>query len=101
MVSPSCVAGLVLMPAAKLDDGLLDVVTLAPKGIIGWLAVAARVLTRRRSGHPIVEHWQGATITIDSERPQQTQLDGDPVGEARVLQMRIAPGALLVRVAAR
>lgn len=93
-------AGLVLMPAARMDDGLLDVVTIAPKGIIGWLAVAARVMTRRRSGHPRVEHWQGGTVTITAERPQQAQLDGDPVGEARVLRMRIDQGALLVRVPA-
>jgi diacylglycerol kinase family enzyme len=90
-------AGLVLMPAAKVDDGLLDVVTIAPKGIIGWVAVAARVLTRRRSGHPIVEHWQGGAVTITAERPQQAQLDGDPVGEAQVLRMRVDRGALLIR----
>ena len=93
-------AGLVLMPAAKLDDGLLDVVAIAPKGIIGWVAVAARVMTRRRSGHPRVEHWQGGTLTITAEGPQQAQLDGDPVGEAQVLRMRIDHGALLVRVPA-
>lgn len=93
-------AGLVLMPAAKVDDGLLDVVTIAPKGIIGWVAVAARVLTRRRSGHPIVEHWQASTVTITAEVPQQAQLDGDPVGEARLLRMCVDRGALLVRVRA-
>lgn len=93
-------AGLVLMPAARVDDGLLDVVTIAPKGIIGWVAVAARVMTRRRSGHPRVEHWQGGTVTITAEGPQQAQLDGDPVGEAQVLRMRIDQGALLVRVPA-
>ncbi|MGH3538339.1 MAG: diacylglycerol/lipid kinase family protein [Pseudonocardiaceae bacterium] len=92
-------AGLVLMPAAKLDDGLLDVVTIAPKGIIGWLAVAAQVLTRRRSGHPIIEHRQGHTITIASEGPQQVQFDGDSVGNAQILRMRVERGALLVRVA--
>jgi diacylglycerol kinase family enzyme len=92
-------AGLVLMPAAKVDDGLLDVVTIAPKGIIGWLAVAERVLTRRRSGHPIVEHWQAGTVLITSEGPQQAQLDGDPMGEAQMLRIRVEPGALLVRVA--
>lgn len=91
-------AGLVLMPAARLDDGLLDVVTIAPKGIIGWVAVAARVLTRRRSGHRIVEHWQGSAVTITAEKPQQAQLDGDPMGEARILRMRVNRGALLVRV---
>jgi diacylglycerol kinase (ATP) len=90
--------GLVLMPAAKVDDGLLDTVTNAPRGIIGWLAVTVRVLTRRRGGHPIVEHWQSATITIAAEGPQQAQLDGDPVGEARVLRIRADQGALLMRV---
>jgi diacylglycerol kinase family enzyme len=44
-------AGLVLMPTAKVDDGLLDVVSIDPKGLIGWLAVTARVLARRRHGH--------------------------------------------------
>ncbi|MGH8918094.1 MAG: diacylglycerol kinase family lipid kinase, partial [Actinomycetes bacterium] len=71
---------------------------IAPRGIIGWLAVAARVLTRRCSGHPIVEHWQGAAITIISEQPQQAQLDGDTVGEAEMLRVRVDRGALLVRV---
>jgi diacylglycerol kinase (ATP) len=42
-------AGLVLMPAAKVDDGLLDVVAIGPRGIIGWLAVTTRLLARRAS----------------------------------------------------
>ncbi|MFN2496303.1 MAG: diacylglycerol kinase family protein [Pseudonocardiaceae bacterium] len=91
-------AGLVLMPAARVDDGLLDVVAIGPRGIIGWLAVAARVLTRRRRGHRIVQHWQGRTVIISAETPQQAQLDGDLVGEVSGLRMRVDPGALLVRV---
>jgi diacylglycerol kinase family enzyme len=86
------------MPAARLDDGVLDVITIAPKGIVGWLAVTARVLTRRRTGHPIIEHRQGGTITITADRPEQAQLDGDSVGEAQTLRVRIDKGALLVRV---
>jgi len=74
-------AGLVLMPAAKVDDGLLDVVTIGPRDILGWLAVTARVLSRRRRGHPIVQHWQGRTVIISAEAPQHAQLDGDPMGE--------------------
>jgi YegS/Rv2252/BmrU family lipid kinase len=89
--------GLVLMPAAKVDDGLLDVVTIGPRGIIGWLAVTARVLSRRRHGHRIVQHWQGRTVIISSETAQQAQLDGDPVGEARGMRMRVDAGALLMR----
>ena len=91
-------AGLVLMPAAKVDDGLLDVVAIGPRGIIGWLAVTARVLARRRRGHRIVQHWQGSTVIISAEEPQQAQLDGDPVGEIRGMRIRVDPGALLVRV---
>ncbi|MDQ3760715.1 MAG: diacylglycerol kinase family lipid kinase [Actinomycetota bacterium] len=91
-------AGLVLMPAAKIDDGLLDVVAIGPRGIIGWLAVTARVLARRRRGHRIVQHWQGRTVTIVSDAPQQAQLDGDPVGDVQTLRIRLDQGALLVRV---
>lgn len=93
-------AGLVLMPAAKVDDGLLDVVVIAPRSIRGWLAVTARVLSRRRSGHRIVQHWQGGTVIIAADKPEQAQLDGDPVGEVRLLRIRVDPGALLVRVRA-
>ncbi|MGH3801990.1 MAG: diacylglycerol/lipid kinase family protein [Pseudonocardiaceae bacterium] len=93
-------AGLVLMPAAKMDDGLLDVVAIAPRSIRGWLGVTARVLSRRRGGHRIVQHWQGGTVIIAAEQPEQAQLDGDPVGEVRMLRMRVDRGALLVRVQA-
>ncbi|MGH3887749.1 MAG: diacylglycerol/lipid kinase family protein [Pseudonocardiaceae bacterium] len=91
-------AGMVLMPAAKVDDGLLDVVSIGPRNIFGWLAVTARVLTRRRRGHRIVQHWQGRTVIISAESPQLAQLDGDPVGEVWGLRMWVDPGALLVRV---
>lgn len=91
-------AGLVLMPAAKIDDGLLDVVAIGPRDIFGWLAVTARVLARRCRGHQIVQHWQGRTVIISAEAPQLAQLDGDPVGEVQGLRMRVDPGALLVRV---
>jgi diacylglycerol kinase (ATP) len=91
-------AGLRLMPAAKVDDGLLDVVAIGPRSIPGWLAVTARVLARRRRGHRIVQHWQGRIIILSAEAPQQAQLDGDPVGEVRAMRMRVDPGVLLVRV---
>ncbi|HEX2264356.1 MAG TPA: diacylglycerol kinase family protein [Pseudonocardiaceae bacterium] len=90
--------GLVLMPGAKVDDGLLDVVTIAPKSVMGWVGVTARVLSRRPSGHRIVQHWQGRSVTIIAEEPEQAQLDGDPVGDVQMLRMRADERALLVRV---
>ncbi len=90
--------GLVLMPDAEIDDGWLDAVSIAPQGIVGWLAVAARVITQQRKGHRRVEHWRVRAITITSEQREPAQLDGDPVGEVLAMRMRVDPGALLVRV---
>lgn len=91
-------AGLVLMPDATVDDGLLDVVNLSPKGFPGWVAVAVRVATRRRRGHDRVEHWQVRTVEIVTDQLQAAQIDGDPVGEVTRLAMRVDPQALVVRV---
>jgi len=96
--SGSLLGGLVLMPAATIDDGVLDVVNLAPKGLVGWVAVAIRLITRRRRGHSRVEHWQARSIVVEADAPQPSQLDGDPIGDARELRIRVEHAALVVRV---
>ncbi len=92
--------GLVLMPDAELDDGILDVVSIAPQGIVGWAAVAGRVLTRQRKGHPRVEHWRLRALRVAMDTPLEAQLDGDPIGEVSRLDVRVDHGALKVRVEA-
>lgn len=96
--SGTLLGGLVLMPNAIVDDGVLDVVNLAPKGISGWVAVAARVASRRRRGHSRVEHWTGRTVEIRADEPQPSQIDGDPIGDVVEMDVRVDPGALVVRV---
>jgi len=96
--SGTLLGGLVLMPRATIDDGVLDVVSIAPSTVAGWIAVALRVITRRRRGHERVEHWQARSILIRTEAPQPSQLDGDPVGDAQELRIRVQPRALVVRV---
>lgn len=97
--SGTLLGGLVLMPAALVDDGLLDIVNLSPKGIPGWIAVAARVVTRKRRGHSRVEHWTAKEIVITADDPQPSQIDGDPIGDVTEMSIRVDPGALVVRVA--
>lgn len=89
--------GVRLMPEAAIDDGRLDVAIVAPRGVVGWGAVVATVLTRSRRGQPVVQHLQCRDVEIHAETPLQVQLDGDPVGPARVLRARVQPGALTVR----
>lgn len=96
--SGTLAGGLVLMPAAVIDDGQLDVVNIAPNSFAGWVAVLLRVLTRKRKGHRRVEHWQAKTVVITTEHPQAAQIDGDPIGEVSQLTIRVDPAALLVRV---
>jgi diacylglycerol kinase (ATP) len=96
--SGTLLGGLVLMPRATVDDGVLDVVSLAPSTVAGWIAVALRVITRRPRGHERVEHWQARSIVIRTETPQPCQVDGDPAGDAQELSIRVEPSALVLRV---
>ena len=96
--SGTLLGGLVLMPRATIDDGVLDVVSLAPGTVAGWIAVALRVITRRPRGHARVEHWQARSIVIRTEAPQPCQVDGDPAGNAQELSIRVEPSALVLRV---
>jgi diacylglycerol kinase (ATP) len=90
--------GFALMPDATVDDGMLDVVSLAPKGLLGWVAVATRVATRNHRGSRRIEHWQARDVIVTSDVPQSAQVDGDLIGKVRELRVSVDAGALVVRV---
>ena len=90
--------GLVLMPEAEVDDGLIDTVILSPAGIVGWAAVAARIASKRRKGHSRVDHHTSKTVKVRSDRPQEVQVDGDTIGKARAIAAEVVPASLVVRV---
>jgi len=90
--------GMMMMPDATLDDGVLDVAVVAPRGVVGWGAEVAGAVTRARSNHPVVQHLRCRSIEIRCEKPVHVQLDGDAAESARVLRATVDPGALLVRV---
>ncbi len=92
--------GLELLPDAQVDDGHLDVVLLSPKGLAGWGAVAARVITKRRKGHDRVEHARCQSMVVRLTEAQEVQLDGDPIGLALTLTVTVKPLALAVRTVA-
>ncbi len=88
-----------LMPDAKLDDGILDGVILAPKGAFGWGAVAADLASRHKRGHKQLVRMTSESIRITTADPKQTQIDGDAMGEQFGLTTRVLRQALVVRVA--
>jgi diacylglycerol kinase family enzyme len=90
--------GVPLLPDAKPDDGLLDVVLIAPRHIVDWLRVAGRVLRRADVPDRRMERFRGRHIVVEALRSQPRQLDGDVIEPGRSMDIRIEAGALKVRV---
>ncbi len=91
--------GLVLMPQARVDDGALDTILLSPRGVVGWSAVAGRVLTRQHKGHAMIDHHAGQEVSVRADRAEEVQIDGDTIGTARAIAATVDHLALVVRVA--
>jgi YegS/Rv2252/BmrU family lipid kinase len=91
--------GLLLLPDARPDDGVLDVSVLAPRNALDWLRVAGRVLRRADVPDRRMERFRGKHIVIEANRPQPRQLDGDLIEDGELMDIEIEAGALAVRVA--
>lgn len=102
--------GVTLLPSARPDDGLLDLMILDPHGPSGWLRALTTVL-RGRSGAPRptplnttegeggslrVEYFtfRRAELRFDALCPRE--IDGDPVAPGSRLTVTVATGALNV-----
>ncbi|MFE7138175.1 diacylglycerol kinase family protein [Streptomyces sp. NPDC057644] len=107
-------AGAAPVPAAKPDDGLLDLALFDPRGAGGWLRTAGVLLRAKRrgtagpevtgtgtgDGGPVEFHtFRRAELAFS--RPQPREIDGDPVGPGRRLTAEVRPGALTVMLPAR
>ena len=90
--------GIPLLPDAQIDDGMLDVVVIAPKRFIGWLAIIVRVIGRQRRTNKRLDRLSGEKVVIRAEKPMPMQLDGDPVGSGTEITIEVQHGVLLVRV---
>ncbi|GAA1349387.1 diacylglycerol kinase family protein [Arthrobacter koreensis] len=92
------VGGLEVFPGAKIDDGLLDIMTMAPKGRLGWLSVVAGLLRRGKGRGTAVEYFQCRSADIWADSPQDFEMDGDHLGSATRLSLRVDPSALRIRM---
>jgi hypothetical protein len=83
-------------PWAHPNDGVLDVVDVSPS-----LTLTDRIRARRRlpSGahvpHPAISLSRRPALQVDLDRPTPVWLDGERVGEARRLSIRLEPDALV------
>ncbi|MGW0583676.1 diacylglycerol kinase family protein [Streptomyces sp. NPDC002920] len=105
--------GLTLLPAARPDDGLLDLLILDPRGPGGWMrALGVLMSGGRRNSRPAtvdtlapegtgtkgvpVEFLTFRRAELTFAAPQSRELDGDPVSHGRRLTAEVRPGALTV-----
>ena len=72
--------GLEIFPDAKVDDGVLDLLVLAPRGRLGWFSAWWRASSAGARTRQSVEYFQGKSAEITLEHEQEFQLDGDHVG---------------------
>jgi len=91
-------AGMPLLPDARVDDGLLDVVLLHPQRFLSWLPLAWRILSKRSRTDDLVNRMRGSSVTVRADRDTPRQLDGDPIGLGRELRATCLQARLLVRV---
>ncbi len=84
-------------PRAHPGDGLLDTydVRLKPGQL---LAVRARLPHGSHLPHPGIRERRVAATQVELERALPLRLDGQSVGRARVLSLRVEPDALVVFV---
>jgi YegS/Rv2252/BmrU family lipid kinase len=82
--------GMLLAPGAELDDGLLDVVTVADVGKLRFLANLPKVFKGRHTDNDEVEIHRAAEVTVEADRPFAVYGDGDHLTDLpatfRVLQ---------------
>lgn len=96
-------AGAAPVPAARPDDGVLDLAVFDPRGAGGWLRAAGVLLGGGRGAGEgrAVEFHTFRRAELSFTRPQPREVDGDPVGPGLSLAAEVRPGALTVMLPAR
>jgi diacylglycerol kinase family enzyme/membrane-associated phospholipid phosphatase len=90
--------GLSLLPDARPDDGMLDVVAVAPRRLTDWPGLAWRVASRSAAQDDRLRTWRGERVVVRSLEACPRQLDGDVISTGHELRCEVEPGVLLVRV---
>jgi hypothetical protein len=86
-----------LGPRSHPNDGLLDTYDARiPLGDL--LKVRARLPTGTHLPHPAIRERRTRALQVELDRPTPVRLDGERVGSARLLSLRVEPDALTVVV---
>ena len=87
-----------LIPGARADDGLLDLLVASPRRVRDWVRLTTQVLTRQQRTDRQLDRLTGRKVSIKVDGRDHYQMDGDTVGECSTMTAEIRPGALRLRI---
>lgn len=105
-------AGVLLLPEAEPDDGVLDAVAFRPGRTVRWAGVGYGLSLNRffhRTGFGRFLSWlipatrtlrytSARVLDLALDHPEQIQLDGDPFGTVVAVRLTVDHGGLTIRV---
>ncbi|MER7456730.1 diacylglycerol kinase family protein [Micromonospora sp. NPDC126480] len=86
--------GLHVAPAARPDDGALDVVVIGHATKLLFPVVLRQMRAGWHVQRPQVACYRGSTVTVRADRPVTVYGDGDPVGRGDHVHVELRPRAL-------
>lgn len=82
-------------PTRSWQDGMLDVVVIAPRNLSEFAGVLWRAANRKFSGNDRLIHLQAREVTIHADPAIPVQIDGDATGSTPVTATAL-PGAVTI-----
>lgn len=83
-------------PKRSWQDGLFDVVVLAPRNVIDMPNVLWKAVGRQFSGNDRLLHFQAREVTIEADPDIAVQIDGDPAGVTPVSARAVERGVRII-----
>ncbi len=94
--TPSYGSGMPATPDARINDGQLNLLVAGDFNRAQALAMLPRLLAGTHLGHARIQTRTFREMHIQGDRPLPLATDGEYVGEAERVQVRVAPGQLRV-----
>ncbi|HEY0303392.1 MAG TPA: diacylglycerol kinase family protein [Longimicrobiales bacterium] len=83
-------------PLSSWEDGVFDIVVIAPHNFPDWATVLWNAARMKFGGNDRLIHLQAKQVTIESDPVVPTQIDGDPAGETPLTATVLEQGVRLM-----
>lgn len=83
-------------PAARIDDGRVDVVVAGELGVLSTFRLMPKVMRGRHLSDPHVRTFTGRTVRLRWSEPRHAHADGESLGLGMEYTVSVLPGALRV-----